>query len=396
MERSLTKILLTIAGLTIFTFLILFTLYNKEINPKFSEQSYSFLQGRLDITGGGDTAYFQGKYYWPQGPFPSLPIMPFMLLFGPNFTQAEMQFILIPLLLYLAYKLARIQKFNKTDSLFLMYGFTFGSFVVGLMVDAGNVYYAQIVDLILLLILLIEFCGKRRFLILGFLTAALIATRPTSSLIILFLLFSLINENKKRVQNLILFLAPITLAIIILLILNQLRFGNPFDNGYYTNDVGGPLGAMRDDGIFSISHILTNFYYYFIPTLRAVTNESMQLVFPFVTYNPWGISFLLTSPIFLYAFKSIFRKDTLIRSLWFISSITLLCILMYYAPGWVQFGPRYMADFLPLLYLILLLSLKGNNLTSVQKTIIISSGVLNTYLIFSRYYLSLFDLFQLY
>ena len=380
----------------LFSIILSFIQNNQHLQQSFSAQAISFINGHLDINAGGDTVFYRGKYYWPQGPFPSIIIMPFVLIFGKGFNQIIMQILLFPLLTFLVYRLTRSFGLNITKSFYLTYAFLFSSIVIGLIVDAGNVYYAQLVAICLLLAIILEFQTKRRWLLLGLLESALISTRPTAGLVILLLIYYASVSKNQRIRNLFFLMTPILICIILLLWFNYLRFNNILDNGYYTNYIGQALIPLRDIGIFNIKHIPTNFYYYFLSTFKAVTNQDHHLSFPYLTFNTWGISFFIVSPFFLYTLKVITAKDRYIKLIWIVCMSSLLLILAYYAPGWVQFGPRYIGDLLPLLFVLLLFYFKKNHLSTFHKSLILVSSIINCLLLLSKVYLLSIGTFSYY
>lgn len=353
----------------------------------FSDQSQSYLKGRLDVTplifDQHDYTLVNGKYYWPQGPFPAVLLMPFQAIFGPNFEQGVMQGILFFTLIVLLYSLLIVKKIDSQSSIFLICAFIVGSPIVGIIIDPKSWFYAQIVAVVLLLALLLELETNRRWLILGVLEGALIATRPTSGFIFLALFILLITQKtnlKPKIKQGLLFFAPIILSAVSLLWFNYLRFGDPLDNGYQTNNVGSFISPLRDIGLFSTQHIPSNFYYYFLISVQPFKNGA-HLIFPYIKYDVWGLSLLLVAPFFIYAFKSLKNLTTYTTLLWITVGITLITQLMYYAPGWYQFGPRYTADFLPILFVLLLYGLNSHKITLTQKIVICLSSLFNLYLL---------------
>ncbi|MBI2020353.1 hypothetical protein HYS94_02930 [Candidatus Daviesbacteria bacterium] len=355
---------------------------------QFSQQAQSFIGGKLDISAYWDTVYKDGKYFWPQGPFPSLILIPFQLIYGPNFDQFVMQPILVIILSLLLYQLARLKNFEPSSAIFLTYVFLFASQIVRIIVEPCYSYFAHVVTMVLLTALLLEFESKKRPLFLGLLLAAIIATRISASLIFIPIIYYFYskNNNTSRFMNITLFINPILLSIFLLLIFNQVRFQNPFDNGYATNNVGDYLAGLRNIGVFSIQHIPSNFYYYFLISVQPVIGYSTHLVYPFLTYSPYGLSFFIVAPFFLYAFKSLKSQKIIIRLYWLVILLTLLILLSYYSNGWVQFGPRFLSDVMPILYLLLLVSLKAPRLTQNQIIFIILSSLLNIYLLIGKFF----------
>ena len=380
--------LIFLAAISIFAISIFFLNFDTPWKH-FSDQTQTFLHGRLDANpldfDKHDYVIKDGKYYWPEGPFPSVLLLPFQFLFGSNFQQGIMQLILIVILLLSLFKLARIKEFNFPDSLYLTAAFLMGSPVVGLIVDPKSWFFAQVVTVTTLTLLLLELETKRRLLLIGILEAALIATRPTSGFIILALVVLLYIKKEplqRKINRVIPFLIPLFISLVALMWFNYARFGNLVDNGYLKNDVGGFIDPLRSLGLFSLQHIPTNFYYYFLASVEPITsNISVHLKFPYIKYSEWGLSLLFVAPFFLYSVRSLKKTTGYLKSLWLVVVVTLFVQLSYYAPGWVQFGPRYTADFMPILYLLTLYALNRPKLTGFQKILITVSSLFNVYLL---------------
>lgn len=356
----------------------------------FSIQAQSFIKGHLDIPFHADVTLANGKYYWPQGPFPSLILIPFQLILGPQFDQTLMQPILVLILSALLFKLARNKGFNIKDSLILTYAFLFASVVIGIITEPCYSFFAHVVTMTLLSTLLLEYEGRKRWLVLGITEAVLIATRPTAGIIILPILVSLLFSKvtvREKLSTLSYFFAPVIFSIISLLWFNYARFQNVLNNGYVDNSVGEYLNSLRVLGVFSPIHFISNFYYYFLISIQPVVKYSTNLTFPFFTYNPVGLSFFIVAPFFLYSIKTLKYANNKLMIYWTGILITLLILLCYYNPGWVQYGPRFTSDFMPILYVLTLYSLKNKQLNQKEVLIIISSSLVNSYLLLTGFYL---------
>lgn len=376
----------------IVTIIVATNIYLSNINTPwqhFSDQAQSFLDGRLDLVplsfDKHDYVIKNGKYYWHEGPFPSIVLLPFQILFGPNFHQGFMQILLIFLLIFFLFKLAILKKFNTLSSFYLVSAFLFGSPIVGVVLDPKSWFFSQTVAVTTLAWLILELETTKRWWLMGILNGSLLATRPTSAFILIALITVIFKQkvfSKNKWINLLKLLTPILICGLLLMWFNYARFGSPLDNGYLTNDVGGYMSPLRDLGLFSLNHIPTNIYYYFLSSVEPVSSGiSAHLKFPFIKYNVWGLSFILIAPFFLYSLKSLRNYSNYLRSLWLVIAITMFVLLSYYATGWYQFGPRYTADFMPILYLLTLYSLKPPALTRFQKIVINISCLLNIYLL---------------
>lgn len=358
---------------------------------QYSEQSWSFLHGRLDIPLQHDTATFNGKSYWPEGPFPSIIIMPFQVVFGQPFYQGNIQIILIAVISVLLYRLARLKGFGWESAFFLIAAFFMSSPAIWPLTVPAVWFYGQVVAMALSLGVLYEWQTRKRFWLLGLLLSALWATRPPAGFILFPIIFFAATQYRSlelTVRKLTGFLTPLAITAILLLWFNYARFDNPFDNGYWNNDVGASVVPLRQLGMFSLNHLPMNIYWYFFASYERVTDGTAHLVFPFITYNPWGLSFVLIAPFFLYALRSFKKRDIITRAWWLTIAAILVVDMTYYNTGYTQFGPRYTADFLPILYLLLLQSFIPPNLNKLHKTIIIASSFVNGYLLLTPSFIS--------
>lgn len=388
----MTHKILIIQVIALFILGILFVnlFYNNFDTPwqHFSEQSSKFLVGQLDITENitHDLVLFNGKYYWPNGPFPAVYLMPFQMFFGDWFNQSYGQIVLLIVLFYLLYSLARVKRFHQVDSFFLAAVFFGGSLAIPLLIAPKSWYFSQVVCMTLLTGLLLEWVTKKRFLIIGTLLAAIFATRPTSGVIAILIGYTIVfskDSLANKLKKIVLFGIPIALSGLLLLYFNYIRFGNILDNGYVTNDIGPVSEPLRQIGVFSLQHIPMNIYWYFLAGFTTVTDGSAHLVFPFISYSVWGLSFFLISPFFIYSFKTIFTKDTNLKLMWCVVAVTLVFLLAYFNTGWVTFGPRYAADLLPVLFFILLHSFSKSELSMWHRNFILMSIGLNLYLLYT-------------
>jgi hypothetical protein len=359
---------------------------------QFSEQAWSFLHGKTAIAHTVDTVRFHNQYYWYSPPFPSFILLVGFVLSKQVFTEPVGQFYMLIPLVYFLYKLARSKRFGKVDSFYLTFVFLFGSVMINLITQPISWYFSQVVATTLLVVLLYEFETKRRYWVLGLCEGALIATRPTAGFIgvllawLLFKTFLKRGITKQLIVDVFSFFLPICISILFLLWFNYVRFGSAFFDTYHYLDAGVVLRPVQQLGVFSLRHVPSSFYYFFLASYLPVTKGTAHLVFPYITYSPFGLSFFLVCPFFVYAFRTLKRAAFFVRAYWLVILGTLGCLLCFFSMGGFQtYGPRYTADFLPILYVLLLTSFKKPRLNNVQKFLILLSSSLNVYLLLTHF-----------
>ncbi len=365
----------------------------------FSFLAKSFLHGRLyflempGFSWSDDTTLYHGHYYWPLGPFPAVVLLPFVFLsniFNLFFYQGFLQIILVLFIAFICFKIAQRLNYTKNDSWYWAFAFCFATMLIGVIFIPWSWYFAQVIAVLLGLLSVYEYLGKKRYWLIGIFLALMLATRLTAGLNIIFFILEIIfisrKEKKQKIKNLISLLMPLIIASFLLITYNYLRFDNILEGGYKNQYVLSPLLLKARDykGILSLEHLPTNVYYFFLSGPQLVyQGSSPTFQLPFIKPNPYGMSIFVTSPYFLYFFFLKYR-DRLSKILIInISIIAALLFLYYGGAGYVTMGYRYALDFLPLLFWILMKNYfeKNQELKTGMKIAIILSALFNFYLL---------------
>jgi len=136
-------------------------------------------------------------------------------------------------------------------------------------------------------------------------------------------------------------------------VLNQLRFGSPFDFGYaYMLTPPWLLERMRELGQLSFHHLPRNLWYLFLqPPVPVVEGASGRLAFPFLASDPMGMGLLFVTPAALAALATVLpavRRSRLVAWCWLALGATAVPALLYFNTGWVQWGGRFLLDGWPM------------------------------------------------
>lgn len=395
------------------TFWILTVSYNSHhlYNEQFAWLAESFLKGQLHISEPIerfiDLVYKDGKFFWHLPPLPAILLIPFVW-FGQIFHAPIYQWYLnVPFgfgVFIVCYKIAKKFRFSRTDALYTAFAFVFASVYHQIAFIGWSWYLSQSITTFLIFLALYEYFTRKRWWFIGIIFAAILMTRPTAAIGVIFFIASILfgvhatratetppNHKKKYGHSYILrsvakLVLPCILAFTLLLAYNQARFGNPWESGYaLTNNFANPGTEMQK--LFSSEYIPENFYSYFlkIPDLVLVksigiVNDFIIFVIPNIKVTHPGISFFIVSPIFLWLLHASWRKR-LIQCAALPIIILLPLVLSFWGTGWNQIGPRYTLDFLPFAWIILLTAFPDAKLSRNAKIVIVVSAYFNFFLL---------------
>lgn len=312
-------------------------------------QAKAWLEGRCDI--GEDISYlelavYEGKYYCSFPPFPSVVMLPFVLIFGEETPNNLIIMVITLMCAYEAFTLCGHAGYNARDSAALALFITFGSNLMWMSTLGGVWFMAQSL-MLLLLLMAARAAYEGRMLASYTLTALAVGCRPFAAVAFL----PLAAWQYMRVKSLgtaaffkqwrtWLGAAAVAAA---LLWYNYVRFDDPleFGHNYLPEFMESELGQ------FNSSYVLENI----VRILRPVLIKS-DLSLEYSYFD--GFMFFIANPLFLPFFASVVRNIRL-RSVAAVRVcileamvIMLFCLCMHKTFGGWQFGARYTCDLLPL------------------------------------------------
>ena len=337
---------------------------------KWDHQHYAYLadafkNGRMDLplASAFDSARYGGKFFWPLGIFPAILIFPASLIFGFwNYWQPVFTVILAFFTFGLVFKISDYFKFSKNDSLWLSVFFVFATPLLGAILVPTSWHFAHLCAVLFVLLSVFEFFTKKRLWLVGILVSAAFLSRPLTIFTLLFFIWLTIfqNQNKKiTIKNLIYLLIPVFFSIGIFGLYNYLRFQNPFEAGYRYQFVDADGVFVSAGGQYlSFSYPLKNFFKIFLAGLIPVKLWANEFILNPLNYSGSGVSIFLTSPLLILAFLAPFKNKFVVPLLVSIVVISLLLIFSF-GTGGLQIGSRYSLDFLPLMFILVLIQMKG-------------------------------------
>jgi len=333
----------------------------------------ALLQGRVHIEPALapylDLASYGGRTYVPYPPIPALLYLPAVALLGRGVAHGLLHVLLAAAALPLTWlTLRRYLRQTEPERLWLVALFAFGSVYAPLAVHSSVYYTGQVVAVLLTwLYLLLARRGERPGLAGLALGAAYLARGP----LLLAFPFALVEirdreESRQRLAGrLIRFALGLGLMLLLSAGYNWLRFDNPFELGYR-------YLTWHDEALVSRWGLFHPIY--LERNLQAALLMLPVLLprFPFVMFNPEGMSLFLTTPVLL--LLPTLRNWTRPALAALATALLVALPSLFYAnTGFAQYGYRYAADFLP--FLLLALALAGLNLKSRRVQALVLAGI---------------------
>lgn len=320
---------------------------------EFVAQAESWLAGRLDIPASLasylDLAEFGGRTFVPYPPAPAVLYMPWVALFGRGVYTGLLHALLAAALLPLFYQVLGSYlpagPHTARERLWLAVLLVFGTPIAALGA-ASNVYFTgQIVAVFFTCLYLLAAAGARRPVWAGLALGAAFMARGATLLAFPVFLAELARTRtgRARWQALAGFAAALGAVLAVAAWYNWARFGQPAEFGYRYLD-------WRTDptfvhwGLFSWVYAERNLH-------ALLTSLPVLLpVFPYIAFHPEGLSLLLTTPV-LILLPTLHGGVRTARAALLSAGLIWLPALFYANTGFVQYGYRYAADFLPCLIL---------------------------------------------
>ncbi len=339
--------------------------------------------GTLDLSSVGltgaehpDLLVKDGKVYLPYGPTPALLLLPSVLVFGMNDTTQWLHSMIFGAVnVALFWYILRLLNVSLTTQLLLIPFFAFGTANFYSATTGTIWFYNHTVAVMFILLAIVFLLRGAHPAFAGIsLGLALLARQPAVLAAPFFIYFFVRQrhanildltwlKDRATLQTVSFFAASLAPFVLLFFLYNAVRFGNVFETGLgdlydkyngqvYTVYLERFPGGDRF-GEFDWRNIPLHLYTIFLlpPTF---TNDG-TLFQP----SPYGMSIVLTSSPFVYAV--LVKNHKILRNAsWMVIPIIAVPTLLYYSQGWVQFGYRYLMDYLPFLMILTALGFEDN------------------------------------
>jgi hypothetical protein len=345
------------------------------------------LRGTPETVPAGDIVSRSSIRYVSFPPFPAVLMAPFVAIWGLSFNDVLFNALwagLNPMLLFLLLRHLRergLSRRSPVDDLWLTAMFGVGSVYYFCSV-LGQVWFsAQIVAVTLSIGYVWASLGARRPMLAGLFVALGFATRPPWLVLPLFFFEAaraiggwgaLRTAAGRRAFGTaaLRFSLPIVVVGLILAALNAARFGSPFEFGHKFLAVQWQE-RMHRFGLFNYHFLSRNLAAALILLPRVMTHA------PYIKISQHGMSMLVTSPNLAYTVLPQ-APHPLRRALWLTILATAVPSLLYHSSGYVQFGYRYVLDYL--IFFVVLLAISSRPLTRLFRGLVVFSFAVNLFL----------------
>jgi hypothetical protein len=345
------------------------------------------LRGTPETVPAGDIVTRSSIRYVSFPPFPAVLMVPFVAIWGLSFNDVLFNALwagLNPMLLFLLLRHLResgLSRRSAVEDLWLTAMFGVGSVYYFCSV-LGQVWFsAQIVAVTLSIGYVWASLGARRPMLAGLFVALGFATRPPWLVLPLFFFEAaraiggwgaLRTAAGRRAFGTatLRFALPIAVVGLMLAALNAVRFGSPFEFGHKFLAVQWQE-RMHRFGLFNYHFLSRNLAAALILLPKVMTHA------PYIKISQHGMSMLVTSPNLAYTVMPQ-APHPLRRALWLTILATAVPSLLYHSSGYVQFGYRYVLDYL--VFFVVLLAISSRPLTRLFRGLVILSFAVNLFL----------------
>lgn len=378
-------------GLPVAFFVIAAAIYEWVSNGRPTDLDYfvplanAFLHGQLGLPNAPSwlnelVPSGTGLGYVVYPPAPAIVLLPLVALFGPGFDQGLASTLMGAANVAIASVVIRWMGVRYRERVVLTAVFGFGTILWYSAQEGTSWHFAHVVAtcFMLLAIHLAQRDGRAALIGLCFAMAAM-SRLPVAMAAPFFLAYFLDRAWRERtgddtifgwlhadrpkalaslpsLRDTVIAAWPAVAVGIVVLALymgyNQARFGSPTQNGYALLS-GIMAEGQYSQGFFSLGYIPRMLYSMFLSVPMEVGD------FPWIqSRRLGGLSILLTTPLFLWAFKAR-RPDWFGLGAWTAVILTLLPVLTHGDAGGSQFGFRYAQDVYPFLLLLTVRGLRG-------------------------------------
>jgi hypothetical protein len=351
----------------------------------------AMLHGKLDVQGTGIPDFYQDivtvgtEKYLPFPPVPAVLLMPFVAIWGTGTQEYTVSMLFGAVNVVIFWYVLRALKVSTFTQVLMVPFFAFGT-VHFYSATTGTVwFFAHVVAVMFLLLAILTLLRGMNPIVPALFLGLAFLSRQTTILAAPFFMYVLYRENadvlsidaiktalkdRRTLVKLGTFVAPLVGFVGLSLVYNYARFDSFTETGYdevyrsyagnayaYFQAAGGiapdPVPNPPRFGLFDPRNIPLHIHALFMIPPNFYPDWSI------FRPSPYGMSVVLTSPPFIFAFL-VKRKTELKLAAWVAIALICIPIFFHYSQGWVQYGYRFLLDFAPFLLVLTALGFDDN------------------------------------
>jgi hypothetical protein len=343
----------------------------------------ALLHGHVWIAWPGayiDALAYRGQHYVIEGPVPALLLLPYVAIAGVAANQTLLSAILCGIAIGAAWELGERLGLERPANVWLPAFLLAGTDLLWCAMLGDVWFIAHVSAAAFTLLALVELCGKRR----GWLVAlwAVAAAGSRFSLVLAIPVYAALliaadplpqswRVDSARLRAVLIGFGGVLLGAGALYVAyNFARWGTAADIGYtswyHQDSAGSPTGSP-----FRLQYMGYQLWSFF------VQRPDFSATFPWIRPSYSGIALTWTSPALIFALSA--RKPcAFVLAMWAAAILVAVPSFLYYVNGFAQYGMRHALDFIPFLYVLMVLGARIR-LPLWVKALIVYSCIASTY-----------------
>lgn len=324
----------------------------------------ALLHGRLWIDWPGpyiDAVLWNGHRYIVNDPLPGILLLPYVAIAGLAANQTLLAVVLCGVAVGAAYELCVRMECDETVALWLCAFYLAGTDLLWCSMLGDVWFIAQSSAVACMTLALVELAGKNRTWLVMTLYAGAVASRFTVVMAVPLVVYlsacgGLKTDGVLRLAQtqwrraLAQSAAVLIPAVLLWMGYNLARWGVPWDSGhtvfFHQDAIGSQSGSP-----FALSHVPYQLWSFF------VQYPDFSNAWPWIRPAYSGVALTWTAPALVLAFLAR-RPRGLVVALWGATFLAAGPSLLYYVNGFAQYGMRHALDFIPFVFVLMILGVR--------------------------------------
>jgi hypothetical protein len=342
----------------------------------------AMLHGNFDVGAAGmpanypDAVVAGASRYVPFPPGPAILLLPFVAVWGTAFSESQFAAALGAVNVVVFWQVLVALGVSRRTQAFVVPFFAFGTVHFYCATEGSVWQYSHVAAVFFMLVAVLLLLRNAPLALTAFVFGFAVISRSPTLLAAPFFLYYVYRQHSEHLtiagltdrgwlKDLAAFSAGLAPFGLLMLGYNYARFHDPFTSGYQAvyesyvhsdvkyNYYRSLFPSAPQFNLFDPRNIPLHLYTLFLMPPQFHADWSV------LRPSPYGMSVILTSPAFVYAFL-VKRKTALKPACWLAIGLVSALLFMHYSQGWVQFGYRFLLDFAPFLLILTALGFDDN------------------------------------